>query len=303
MFSMYIKPFGGCNLVRRLSSQCATVVERPLLKLYMSLNHSLPFIVSSFTSMFPLVVRQRLVSSVRRALSTVISESKPVLYQYAICPFCHRVKAYLDFLKIDYKAVEVNPLTKKEIKFSEYKKVPLAVIEGQTIKESGDIIDHISKTLCKKESLPDGFFSEDTQIWNDWSEKKLAVMLYPNITRSFGESWECFSYSNDVKTWSAMERLSVRVLGSVAMSFVNGKIKKKYGIVREREELYSLLEEWTTAVGGKAFLHGESPSMPDVLVYGVISAVEGTQTHTDIMTQNKQLKVWYGEMKKRVTDS
>lgn len=241
-------------------------------------------------------------SSIRvsfNALATLkLSDSKPVLYQYAICPFCHRVKAFLDFLKIDYSSVEVNPLTKKEIKFSNYKKVPIAVIGGQTIKESSDIIEFLTKNLNVENSLPSGFFSKDTQKWNEWSEKKLAVMLYPNITRSFGESWQCFGYTENVQTWSALERVSVRVLGSVAMFFVNDKIKKKYGIVREREELYSLLEEWTNAVDGKPFLHGESPSMPDVLVYGVISAVDGTQTHTDIMAQSKQLQAWYDAMKR-----
>lgn len=263
--------------------------------------HLFVMLVKSVVNYRNLVLARSARTPLERALSTVTSDKKPVLYQYAICPFCHRVKAYLDFLKIDYKAVEVNPLTKSEIKFSEYKKVPIAVVEGQTIKESGDIIEHITKTLTNKDNLPSGFFTEDTQKWNDWSEKKLAVMLYPNITRSFGESWQCFGYSDKVQTWSAWERFSVRTLGSVAMFFVNGKIKKKYGIVREREELYTLLEEWTSALNKKPFLHGDAPSMPDVLVYGVISAVDGTQTHSDIMSHNNDLKVWYEAMKKQTS--
>ena len=39
-------------------------------------------------------------------------------FQYKICPFCHRVKAYMDYTSTPYSTVEVNPLTKKEIKFS-----------------------------------------------------------------------------------------------------------------------------------------------------------------------------------------
>ena len=35
-----------------------------------------------------------------------------ILYQYDVCPFCNKVKAYLDFKSIPYQAVEVNPLSK-----------------------------------------------------------------------------------------------------------------------------------------------------------------------------------------------
>lgn len=53
------------------------------------------------------------------------------LYQYRTCPFCCKTRAYLDYKKIPYKVVEVNPLFRKEIKFSEYKKVPFIVTEDK----------------------------------------------------------------------------------------------------------------------------------------------------------------------------
>lgn len=38
------------------------------------------------------------------------------LFQYAICPFCNKAKSLLAYAGIDYDAVEVNPLTKAELK-------------------------------------------------------------------------------------------------------------------------------------------------------------------------------------------
>jgi hypothetical protein len=82
-----------------------------------------------------------------------------ILYQYDVCPFCCKVKAVLDYYRvrflpqllitlqstialrnaaifrcadhaccaqIPYRCVEVGPLMKTELKWSEYKKVPLA---------------------------------------------------------------------------------------------------------------------------------------------------------------------------------
>jgi hypothetical protein len=39
------------------------------------------------------------------------------LYQYKICPFCSKVKTVLGYTGIDHEIVEVNPLTKAEIKW------------------------------------------------------------------------------------------------------------------------------------------------------------------------------------------
>ena len=40
------------------------------------------------------------------------------VYQYQICPFCTKVKTFLDFVHVPYSTIEVNPVSKKEIKVS-----------------------------------------------------------------------------------------------------------------------------------------------------------------------------------------
>lgn len=231
----------------------------------------------------------------RTSCTTQSNKNTPIVYQYKICPFCHRAKAYLDFLGVDYETVEVNPM-----QFKDRKKVPIAIFGDETINDSNSIIAHLSKSYLADSGIvenPVTFLPSDTEKWNEWSERKLAVMLYPNITRSFSESWECFSYASDVESWSLLERYMVRVLGPVAMFFKNGTIKKKYGIVNERDELHALLLDWTGAVGEGKFLHGDAPSLPDVLVYGVLRSIEGTQTFTDITARNSTLAAWYERVK------
>ena len=49
------------------------------------------------------------------------------LYQYQTCPFCCKTRAFLDYYGINYEIVEVNPLFRREIKFSKYRKVPFIV--------------------------------------------------------------------------------------------------------------------------------------------------------------------------------
>lgn len=228
--------------------------------------------------------------------------NKVIVYQYKICPFCNRVKSYLDFLRIPYETVEVNPLTKGELSFSkDYRKVPIAVFDATQVNDSSPILEHISAEIVSKAAADKhGLFPEDTQKWSEWSEKRLAVMLYPNITRSLEESWECFGYTSDVLDWNPIARVGTRVAGAAAMSLANGKIKKKYNIVDERKELQGVLEEWITAVSDKQFLHGDSITMPDLNVYGVLRSIEGLSTWNEIMGRNPQLRAWYDRVAKHV---
>jgi glutathione S-transferase len=198
----------------------------------------------------------------------------------------------------------VNPLTKSQISFSkDHKKVPLVTFgESNPMGESGEIIEYITKNVADSGKLNKSkFFSEDSDKWTEWSEKKLAVFLYPNITRSYEESWECFEYSADVPEWNLPERLVTRPVGSFFMSLANGKIKKKYNIVDERKELKECISEWTDAVGDKKFLHGEFVTMPDIMVYGVLRAIAGFTTFRELMAEDVKLKTWYDNVQAAVT--
>lgn len=55
------------------------------------------------------------------------------LYQYKTCPFCSKVRAFLDYHGLPYEIVEVNPIMRKEIKFSSYRKVPILLADAGSL--------------------------------------------------------------------------------------------------------------------------------------------------------------------------
>lgn len=62
------------------------------------------------------------------------------LYQYKTCPFCSKVRAFLDFHALRYQVVEVNPVRRAEIKFSSYRKVPILLAqEGDSLVSLGEL--------------------------------------------------------------------------------------------------------------------------------------------------------------------
>lgn len=75
------------------------------------------------------------------------------LYQYKTCPFCSKVRAFLDFHSLPYQVVEVNPVRRTEIKFSSYRKVPILVAqEGDCSVSLGDPMPLLCLGLSR--SLP-----------------------------------------------------------------------------------------------------------------------------------------------------
>lgn len=61
------------------------------------------------------------------------------------------VLAFLDYNDIPYKIVEVNPISKKEIKWSAYKKVPILMVDGeQMVDSSGIEFTELALISCSK---------------------------------------------------------------------------------------------------------------------------------------------------------
>ncbi|KAF5290654.1 hypothetical protein FQR65_LT01944 [Abscondita terminalis] len=76
---------------------------------------------------------------------------KLTLYQYQTCPFCCKVRAFLDYYGLSYDVVEVDPVLKQSTKWSTYKRVPilLAEVEGghQPLNDSTMIISAMASYL------------------------------------------------------------------------------------------------------------------------------------------------------------
>lgn len=93
-------------------------------------------------------------SAVQLSLS---SRLQLTLYQYKTCPFCSKVRAFLDFHALPYQVVEVNPVRRAEIKFSSYRKVPILVAQegesSQQLNDSSVIISALKTYLVSGQPL------------------------------------------------------------------------------------------------------------------------------------------------------
>jgi microsomal prostaglandin-E synthase 2 len=223
-------------------------------------------------------------------------EMRITLYQYEVCPFCNKVRAFLDYHKVPYRVVEVDPMSKAELgKFSrDYRKVPIAIVNDMQVNGSGAIIDAVTVTMDALAEKPTASVQRDHE-WSVWVDDHLIHLISPNIYGTMTESLQAFEYIVDNAKFSAWQRMSIRYSGSAAMYMVGKKIKKKYNIEKPREEMYEAINKWTDAVeaeGGR-FLGGDSPGTADLAVFGVLRAISKFDTFADIKKNCPAFEPWF----------
>ena len=160
-----------------------------------------------------------LLQSTRGRWLTTLPPLSVSLYQYAICPYCNKVKSVLHYAKIPHTVVEVNPLTKAELPDKDYRKVPLARIDDEVVKGSDEIMQAL---LHRTELDPNA-----GQEWVDFANDELAHLLYPNICASLGDAYQAFGYVDRVDSFSYFQKMAIQSAGSVAMYLAASRVKSE----------------------------------------------------------------------------
>ena len=174
------------------------------------------------------------------------------------------------------------------------------VRDGKQVNDSSVIISELMAGM-KDQNV-------DTEIskWLEFADRKLAVLLFPNITRNFMESWEAFGYINEVPHFSGSQKLGLRIAGSLAMRLANSKIKKKYAIEDERIALLDAIKTWTKeGLKGRNFHGGDDkPDLADVCMYGCLKSIEKFKTFAWLLDEaDKELLIWYNRMAAEIGES
>merc|ERR1712212_518709 len=153
-----------------------------------------------------------------------IDSFKIKIYGYNGCPFCGKVRAFLNYYGFDFEDVEINPLTRKyqqEVQeaLPGYKKVPVVEItmsDGQSvfIKDSAVIISVLEDCLSSNQStdlqpLVDSYFRKDEKgkdvPFEEFKsnedrifiDEKILHTVAPNIYPNYTEARQnCYHYMN-----------------------------------------------------------------------------------------------------------
>ncbi len=218
------------------------------------------------------------------------------LYQYEVCPFCWKVRTALALKKVPYETVEVHPLNKKELQFSEYKKVPVWTDkEGKQVNDSNEIMSYIDKNYEGPK-----LFEEDItraareKALIEWSEKYVKA-IPPAIYSNFGDSLKAFDYITKTSKFSWHQKALIKFSGAAVMKMVAKKSKERQGIDDVNAHLVNLTKEWETALEGQKFAGGDKPNAADAAVYGITMSIS-TLPASKLMSAYPGFHKWIEDM-------
>jgi len=209
--------------------------------------------------------------------------------------------------------IEVNPMSKEEIKFSEYKKVPIVVLDGgEQFNDSSEIIAKLGERMAASGQTqryrttaigegvgPGGADAEKLKELSTWAGEDLVRALTCSIYRTPGESMQAMQYIISHEEFSWVQKMFNQYAGASIMYLVSKRMKGKYGIEDERQSVYQACSIWIAEIGDKKFLGGEEPCRVDLEVFGYLRAVQDMDTFADAL-KNTRLGPWYRAMQEAV---
>lgn len=117
----------------------------------------------------------------------------------------------------------------------DYRKVPIATIDETPFFGSDKIVngllenDAVRKRLQMKwgnNLFMNEFDSSDSAVeWIAFAKEELAPLLYPNMCRTWSDAYAAFDYVNQQSSFSRIQRIAIRNVGSFAMYLAASRVK------------------------------------------------------------------------------
>ena len=227
-----------------------------------------------------------------------MTEPEITLYQFELCPFCHKVKAGLEVKGLDYTKVEVNPMNKRELPAlpeDAPRKVPVVSFAGEIVYDSTDILKSLDAKYPARSLTPDDddarARSEEVEAWVD---EAFAQALPTVIYGTWGEAIKAAQVTARTSNFGFVQNVSVRAGGSLIMHQISKRILKKNG--RKKGEGRAWIHEETDRfeawLGDADFIGGDACSLGDVAMHGALSCVKDFPVFPELMSRPR-LKAWF----------
>ncbi|NOY90358.1 MAG: glutathione S-transferase family protein [Deltaproteobacteria bacterium] len=226
--------------------------------------------------------------------------SAPItLYQFELCPFCHKVKAALELEGIPFVKVEVNPMTKKELpelEGNEKRKVPVIDVDGRLIADSSAILAFLENEYQAPYSLSSrGDEPNDTsksQQVEAWVDEDLAQVLPAVIYGKWRDALRAAKVVAKSSNFGVVQNAVVRGGGSLIMHQVAKKIVARRGGENPQQMLDDEMDKFEQWLGDDDFIGGSELCIGDAAAHGCLTCIQDFPAFEEIMRRPK-VQAWY----------
>lgn len=226
-----------------------------------------------------------------------------VLYQFASCPFCSKVREGLLLKGIPYRLVEVNPRTKQglpELPPGAPRKVPVLVVGDRVVCDSTTILQFLDEafphTLAFRPE-PAALRARADEI-EEWVDTSLIPALPTVIYGTLREAGKAAALIAKTSEFGIGKGLGVQLAGPLIMHLVAKRILKKNGRTDAHGWVNENLDQIERWLGDQPYLCGSELTLADVAVSGALECVREFPIFASI-ERRPALRRWLHRMVER----
>ena len=223
-----------------------------------------------------------------------------ILYQFALCPFCSKVRAGLTLKGIPYRVVEVNPRTKAELPQlpeGTPRKVPVLSVADQVVHDSTTILHFLDTAYPESVRFrpEDPALRERADEIEEWVDAELIRALPTVLYGTLREAGRAAAVVARSSNYGVTQGLGVKLGGPLIMHLVAKRILKKAGRRDGHAWVNECLDQIERWLGDAPFVCGARMTIADVAIQGALSCVEEFPVYASVEARPR-LRSWLARM-------
>ena len=230
------------------------------------------------------------------------------LYQFALCPFCNKVRAGLELKGVPFEEVEVSPRSKVELPSlpeGAPRKVPVLEVGSAVLWDSTRILSQLDEAFpdTLRFTPADEAMRLRADTMEQWVDEQFIESLPPVLYGTWREATKASKVIAKHSRFGTGEGLAVKLGGPLIMHAVAKRILKRNGRTDAHAWVRENLDYFERELGERDFVCGDALTVADVAMHGALTCISPFPIFENVESRTR-LHAWFERveaMKKSAT--
>jgi microsomal prostaglandin-E synthase 2 len=230
------------------------------------------------------------------------------LYQFALCPFCNKVRAGLELKGVPFEEVEVSPRSKVELPSlpeGAPRKVPVLEVGSAVLWDSTRILSQLDEAFpdTLRFTPADEAMRLRADTMEQWVDEQFIESLPPVLYGTWREATKASKVIAKHSRFGTGEGLAVKLGGPLIMHAVAKRILKRNGRTDAHAWVRENLDYFEQELGERDFVCGDALTVADVAMHGALTCISPFPIFENVESRPR-LHAWFERveaMKKSAT--
>ncbi len=219
------------------------------------------------------------------------------LYQFALCPFCNKVRAGLQLKGVPFEEVEVSPRSKVELPSlpeGAPRKVPVLEVGSAVLWDSTQILSQLDEVFpdTLRFTPADEAMRLRADTMEQWVDDQFIESLPPVLYGTWREATKASKVIAKHSRFGAGEGLAVKFGGPLIMHAVAKRILKRNGRTDAHAWVRENLDYFEQELGERDFVCGDALTVADVAMHGALTCISPFPIFENVRSRPR-LHAWF----------